>query len=45
MVYVIGVAQYIVAIARTAANQLKFWCVADTKETTSLTADEHINRC
>ena len=26
------------------ANQLKFWFVADTKET-NLTADKHINRC
>ena len=27
------------------ANQLKVWFVADTKETTDLTADKHINRC
>ena len=27
------------------ANQLKFWFVADTKDTTDLTADKHKNRC
>jgi hypothetical protein len=32
-----------VSIVRT-ANQLNFWFIADTKETTGLTADKHINR-